>query len=216
MKAFIYFSRRSQQDRAARRVVWLTTAAPPRRIAAVLAVAAATLCKRQKTSPLLFKSSTKSVFHCCYRWAASYLPLPAAGDRRAAATAVGFQSQMSAAAATKLLHNLLEKKAMILATKRSTIEVLGGKQRLALDRLWYSSSLSVEETFWKSLWQWQHDVLPSPPFSEPSLGFQIWVGSIVIEFAISLSVFFLNEPPNSSVVEELKAPQPSLFRRLFC
>ena len=29
MKAFIYFSRRSQQDRAARRVVWLTTAAPP-------------------------------------------------------------------------------------------------------------------------------------------------------------------------------------------
>ena len=139
------------------------------RRAAVLAVAAATLCKRQKTSPLLFKSSTKSVFHCCYRWAASYLPLPAAGDRRAAATAVGFQSQMSAAvaaAATKLLHNLLEKKAMILATKRSTIEVLGGKQRLALDRLWYSSSLSVEETFWKSLWQWQHDVLPSPPFSK--------------------------------------------------
>jgi hypothetical protein len=51
------------------------------------------------------------------------------------------------AAATKLLHNLLEKKAMILATKRSTIEVLGGKQRLALDRLWYSSSLSVVETF---------------------------------------------------------------------
>jgi hypothetical protein len=31
------------------------------------------------------------------------------------------------AAPTKLLHNLLEKKAMILATKRSTIEVLGGK-----------------------------------------------------------------------------------------
>ena len=188
------------------------------RRAAVLAVAAATLCKRQKTSPLLFKSSTKSVFHCCYRWAASYLPLPAAGDRRAAATAVGFQSQMSAAvaaAATKLLHNLLEKKAMILATKRSTIEVLGGKQRLALDRLWYSSSLSVEETFWKSLWQWQHDVLPSPPFSEPSLGFQIWVGSIVIEFANSPSVLFLNEPPNSSVVEGLKAPQPSLLRRLF-
>ena len=29
MKAFIYFSRRSQQDRAARRVVWLTAVAAP-------------------------------------------------------------------------------------------------------------------------------------------------------------------------------------------
>jgi hypothetical protein len=97
MKAFIYFSRRSQQDRAARRCA-APGVAHHRRRAAVLAVAAATLCKRQKTSPLLFKSSTKSVFHCCYRWAASYLPLPAAGDRHNAATAVGSQSQMSAAA----------------------------------------------------------------------------------------------------------------------
>ena len=76
MKAFIYFSRRSQQDQR--------SSGAAERAATVLAAAAATLCKRQKTSPLLFKSSTKSVFHCCYRWAASYL-LPAAVVAAAAA-----------------------------------------------------------------------------------------------------------------------------------